>query len=210
MINLQTDSFTSWCLCHFASFTRSTSRCSWPLPSFLRCGWYTDLWEGSTIFHEEENGKVCNYSPCSACKECRYTASLWWMWRLVYSIKKLTTPQHNQLMSAFEELSFSCGAPLEEMDLPEEFPVIFVKKLSCSDPTEKLYYSVGHKSTVVQERNSLTNHPIFTIPSAPLVEVWQKYKNMESKDLFTYSLFTLCMYDITKSFWFFFVFYSSP
>ena len=43
-------------------------------------------------------------------------------------------------------MSFSCGAPLEDLDLPDGLPVVFVKRLSCSDPTEKLYYSVGHEA----------------------------------------------------------------
>ena len=74
----------------------------------------------------------------------------------MYSVKKLTAVQHNKLMAAFDGLSFSCGAPLEETDLPDEIPVVFVKGLSCSDPTEKLYYSVGMNlfaTNVVQKRN---------------------------------------------------------
>lgn len=67
-------------------------------------------------------------------------------WRLVYSLKKLTTVQHNQLMATLEGMSFSCGAPLEDLDLPDGLPVVFVKELSCSDPTEKLHYSVGHEA----------------------------------------------------------------
>ena len=67
-------------------------------------------------------------------------------WRLVYSLRKLTTVQHNQLMGALEEMSFSCGAPLEDLDLPNGLPVVFVKGLSCSDLAEKLHYSVGHEA----------------------------------------------------------------
>ena len=64
----------------------------------------------------------------------------------MYSLKKLTTVQHNQLMATLEGMSFSCGAPLEDLDLPDGLPVVFVKELSCSDPMEKLHYSVGHEA----------------------------------------------------------------
>ena len=71
-----------------------------------------------------------------------------------------------------------CAAPLEEMDLLEELPVIFDKKLSCSDPTVKLLLDTNlFGTTVVQKRNS----PIFTILTVSLVEL--------SGKKFTYSLF---------------------
>ena len=73
------------------------------------------------------------------CDECE-------KWRLVYSLKKLTIVQRNQLMVALDGMSFSCGAPVETLDLPDGLPVVFVRGLSCSDPTEKLYYSVGHEA----------------------------------------------------------------
>jgi len=36
-------------------------------------------------------------------------------------------------------LSFSCGAQLQDSDLPDY--LVFVRKLACENPVEKLYYS---------------------------------------------------------------------
>ena len=63
-------------------------------------------------------------------------------WRLVYSVSKLSATQRNQLMSG---MSFSCGANLQDLEIPDDLPTVFVKDLSCSQLTEKLYYSVGHE-----------------------------------------------------------------
>ena len=64
----------------------------------------------------------------------------------MYSLRKLTTVQHEQLIGALKEMFQLCGAPLEDMDLPDGLLVVLVKGLSCSDPTKKLYFSVGHEA----------------------------------------------------------------
>ena len=43
------------------------------------------------------------------------------MWRLVYATKKLKSPEIRKLNLFLEDLSFSCGAALQEANLPKEF-----------------------------------------------------------------------------------------
>jgi hypothetical protein len=66
-------------------------------------------------------------------------------WRLVYALRKMPAKQRNQLMKALDGMSFSCGADLQGLDTPDDLRTVFVKDLTCSDPTEKLYYSAGHE-----------------------------------------------------------------
>ena len=47
------------------------------------------------------------------CEECG-------MWRLVYATKKLTKQQQRTLMSALDGMSFSCGSPLQDLEVDDE------------------------------------------------------------------------------------------
>ena len=41
-------------------------------------------------------------------------------------------------------MSFSCGADLQEADLPDALVgVVYVKKMCCNEPIEKLYYAAN-------------------------------------------------------------------
>ncbi len=80
---------------------------------------------------------VKNCNTMLQCDECG-------MWRLVYATKKLKAPEVRKLNQFLGDLSFSCGAALEEADLPKEFEsVVYVIKMSCHEPVEKLYYSAN-------------------------------------------------------------------
>jgi len=70
------------------------------------------------------------------CDECG-------MWSLVYATKKLKAPEVCKLHTAFDDLSFSCGASLQEADsIPSDLKdVVYVRNMHCNEPTEKLYYS---------------------------------------------------------------------
>ena len=73
------------------------------------------------------------------CQECE-------MWRLVYSKYKLTTAERATLNQALEELIFTCGAVLLDLEFGEESlngEHVFVRGLCCYKPLEKLHYSVG-------------------------------------------------------------------
>ena len=46
-------------------------------------------------------------------------------------------------------LSFSCGAQLQDSDLPDSVEeIVFVRKLACEDPIEKLYYSAQFEDII--------------------------------------------------------------
>ena len=53
---------------------------------------------------------VKNVDMMLQCKECS-------MWRLLYSRYKLRCQEKTQLKAAVEDLSFTCGAPLQDIDL---------------------------------------------------------------------------------------------
>ena len=70
------------------------------------------------------------------CEECE-------MWRLLYSKRKLKQQERIELERGLNGLSFSCGAQLQDSDSVPDYlkEIVFVRKLSCEDPVEKLYYS---------------------------------------------------------------------
>ena len=77
------------------------------------------------------------------CDECE-------MWRLVYSRRKLKQNEKKELEKALDGMSFSCGAQLQDSDIPEYLKdVVFVRKMSCEDPIEKLYYSAKFEDMCV-------------------------------------------------------------
>ena len=64
------------------------------------------------------------------------------MWRLIYSKKKLKKIEKERLEEALDGMSFSCGAQLQDADIPDELKhTIYVCDLSCGEPVEELYYS---------------------------------------------------------------------
>ena len=72
------------------------------------------------------------------CDECG-------MWQLVYSTHKLIATQRKSLEKALDGLSFSCGAPLQELELSAELKMVFVRDLQCHNPIEFLYYSAKYE-----------------------------------------------------------------
>ena len=86
---------------------------------------------------------VKNTQMMLLCKECL-------MWRLIYSKRKLTQVEKMQLEKALDDMSFSCGAQLQDADIPECLKaVIFVHQMSCEEPVEKLYYSAKFQDICV-------------------------------------------------------------
>ena len=72
------------------------------------------------------------------CEECG-------MWRLIYAKHKLSPRQRKTLQDLLEGMSFSCGSPLQELDLPSDLvDEVFVRDLNCSEPIELLYYSAKY------------------------------------------------------------------
>ena len=78
---------------------------------------------------------VNNVKTMLMCDECG-------MWRLVYATKKLKAPEICQLHIALDDMSFSCGASLQESDIPSALKdIVYVRNIHCNEPIEKLYYS---------------------------------------------------------------------
>ena len=44
---------------------------------------------------------------------------------------------------------FSCGANFADLELEDDFPLVYVRDISCDDPIEKLYYSAGYESICI-------------------------------------------------------------
>ena len=44
-----------------------------------------------------------------------------------------------------DDLAFSCGASLQDLDFPAPLNEVFVRSVNCFDPIEKLYYSAGYE-----------------------------------------------------------------
>ena len=71
------------------------------------------------------------------CDECG-------MWRLVYANRKLKAAEIRKIRGTLDDLTFSCGADLQEVGLPPELDgVVYVKKMYCNEPIERLYYSAN-------------------------------------------------------------------
>ena len=71
------------------------------------------------------------------CEECD-------VWRLLYSQKKLTYREHTQLEEALSDFTFTCGALLQDLDLPGKLADVYVRDIVCGEPVEKLYYSAKY------------------------------------------------------------------
>ena len=70
------------------------------------------------------------------CEECD-------LWQLLYSKWKLSVQDKTAIQSLIDDISYTCGGTLQELELPDKFSCVFVKAHNCFDPLEKLYYSAG-------------------------------------------------------------------
>ena len=80
---------------------------------------------------------VRNVSLMVQCEECA-------MWRLLYAPRKLSYVARQELESLLEDYTFSCGAALNDLDLPSVLSEVCARDLQCYDPVEKLYYSMNY------------------------------------------------------------------
>ena len=75
---------------------------------------------------------VRNAEMMLLCEECE-------MWRLIYAKRKLKGTEREQLELSLDYMSFSCGAQLQDGDIPVHLKdVVYVRQMSCEDPIEKL------------------------------------------------------------------------
>ena len=90
---------------------------------------------------------------------------------IIYSKRKLKPAEKMQLEQALDGLSFSCGAQLQDADIPEHLKdTVFIRQLSCEEPIEKLYYSTNIyvPTVLLQLLPGMTRNS--TIPSVRVVE----------------------------------------
>lgn len=79
---------------------------------------------------------VKNVGTVVQCDDCG-------MWRLLFSKVKLSPQSRLDLEKLLEEVSYTFGATLDDLDLPDSLKTVCVKYHSCHDPMEKLYYSAS-------------------------------------------------------------------
>ena len=57
------------------------------------------------------------------------------MWRLIYSKRKFDKSEKEESKQALNGLSFSCGAQLQDADIPVQLKdILFVRTMTCEDP----------------------------------------------------------------------------
>ena len=62
------------------------------------------------------------------------------MWRLLYCRHKLTVQERATFQSILDDTAYTCGATLDDLDLPDRLAGVCVKDHSCYDMVERLYY----------------------------------------------------------------------
>ena len=74
------------------------------------------------------------------------------------SKRKLSAAERASLQVMLEDISYTCGASLDELDLPDRLSTVVIHNHQCGDGTERLYYSAGYEkiyaSTVLQRQIS--------------------------------------------------------
>ena len=106
---------------------------------------------------------VKNVNLMLQCEECS-------MWRLLYSRCKLTRKERTDLQMAIDGISFTRGAPLQDLELPGRLSEVYTRELSCGEPTEKLYYTAKYSPICVhsQFRSTSTVSAVLTYTNQKL------------------------------------------
>ena len=102
------------------------------------------------------------------------------MWKLVYARKKLTKAQQKTLMSALDGMSFSCGSPLQDLEVDNELKdAAFVRNLNCCDPIEILYYIAEYEPICIHCGQLDPFSKIVPIPSVIVVKISLPFQRSE-------------------------------
>ena len=65
-------------------------------------------------------------------------------------MQKVSKRQQRTLMSTLDGMSFSCGSPLEDLNVADELKdMVFVRSLNCCEPIEHLYYTAKYEPICV-------------------------------------------------------------
>jgi hypothetical protein len=59
----------------------------------------------------------------------------------MFSKRKLSLHQQQEFQKIVSDLSYSCGATMEDVDLPEYLKCVEIRSHCCTDLIERLYYS---------------------------------------------------------------------
>ena len=100
---------------------------------------------------------VKNVDMMLECKHCGLR-------RPLYSQKKLSRKEREELEEALADFRFTCGAPLQELQLAGKLAEVYVKDISCEDPIERLYYTAKcppicvHCACPMPEGNAAAEH----------------------------------------------------
>ena len=65
------------------------------------------------------------------------------MW-YVYCQFKLSKKEQADLQTVLQDVSFTCGAQLQDLELPGWLNEAYTRKILCEQPIEKLYYSAKY------------------------------------------------------------------
>ena len=74
---------------------------------------------------------ACNAGILVQCDECD-------KWHLLFSKHKLSVRERSQLQGIIADVSYSCGATIEDLDA---LKCVGIQSHYCSNPIEKIYYS---------------------------------------------------------------------
>lgn len=88
----------------------------------------------NSISYSPSKQHATNVGVVIQCEECS-------KWRLMFSKRKLSLHQQQQLRNIVSDLSYSCGATKDDVDLPDNMKCVEIRFHCCSDLIERLYYS---------------------------------------------------------------------
>ena len=66
------------------------------------------------------------------------------MWTILYSKVKLKKKERTDLQVAIEDISFTCGAPLQDFQLPGRLAEVYTREFLCGELMDKLYYTAEY------------------------------------------------------------------
>ena len=92
----------------------------------------------------QKKKKCLSYSPVKQhavnvglvlqCDECN-------KWRLLFSKRSLPFHDRQELERLLSDVSYTCGARIDDLQLPERLMCVEIRAHQCSDSIETLYYS---------------------------------------------------------------------
>ena len=113
---------------------------------------------------------VKNVDTMLQCDECN-------MWRLLYCRYKLSNKEKADLGAALQDISFTCGAQLRDLELPGGLNEVYTRRIACEEPIERLYYSAKYASICVYCAADVDSVPKESTPNVQTVLTNLQYSN---------------------------------